>query len=807
MSAGRAFLVFALSIPAFASGTATPPPPAPPGADFSILPPTAVFRPTNGDGKPHQVELRLLTDKAWAAPGDTFRLGLWLEQDDRWHTYWKVNAEVGQPTVIQWGLPPGATSTPYAYPVPQRFDLEGIVSYGYDDQVMFFTEVTVPANAQVGSTVLTAEAEWLTCEVQCIPGKGKVELPFEVKAGPAPPTSFVPLFEHFAAQHPRDPQAVADKVQITGKLEPAAGVKPDAPWTATFEVLSPSGAAFAPHAPLGADPWPTLVPYFDKDVNFLESTTITPRPDGGLTLVLKGTSYGVENPTTMQVGGLFQLDVGGSPVRVEYTIPMPWDPSVVGSATAVAEVAPATLPEGAVATVDDATCASMKAGVGNTPASTQQDGGVLTTLLMLGMAFLGGLILNVMPCVLPVLTLKVYGLVEQKTDSPRDRIVEGLAYTAGIVVSFLALAGALIGLQAATGQSAGWGFMFQYPIYVGVLAAIVFGFGLSLLGVFEIPVIGGNTAGQAGYKEGVLGYFMTGVFATLLATPCTAPFLGTAMGFAFSQPPWLIAVFFAMAGLGLASPFLVIAFIPALYRLLPQPGAWMDTFKQVMGFTLIATTIWLVTVIAGQVSQSALLGYVSFLGVVGFAAWIFGHFGGLAETWLRQALALGAATAVTALGVWMFVDLPMFLGMVEVQGEVADVEDDGHGIPWKNFDETRMASVLGRYRAGQSDPMFAGKPIFIDFTADWCLTCKANEKTVIETQVVENAIRDGGVVALKGDWTRRDEFIGSWLNCYQTAGVPYYLVLPADPSRPAIPLGETIDTQEIVDAIARAKAM
>jgi len=802
-----AFVLTLLPGMAHAAGSATPPPPAPPQVDWSDLPDSARFRPMNKPDEPHQVELRLITDRTAAAPGETFRLGLWLEQDEGWHTYWRYNNDVGLPTLIDWSVPQGATTTDYVYPVPQRFDLEGIVSYGYDDQVLLFTQVTLPDDLPEGPITLAAEASWLTCEVQCIPGQGRVELPFTVGSG-GEPSVYAPLFDHFEAQHPLTADEAGELVRISSSFEPEGGFTPDGTWTATFTVSPVGDAVLGAHEPLGDDSWPTLVPQADKDMLWLEPVTVQAQDDGSLQITLTGESFAVDEPRPIPLGGLFQLKVGDQWVRTEATVEGTW---AAGSGAAPAQ-APSDDGDGAEAAlaatgdplVDDPTCSTMKAGLGNAPAE-ESGGGVLNMLLMLGFAFLGGLILNIMPCVLPVLTLKIYGLVEQKTDSTKDRITEGVAYTAGIVFSFLALAGVLIGLQAATGMQAGWGFMMQNPTYVGVLGVIVFAFGLSMVGVFEIPVIGGNAASQASYKEGIAGYFFTGVFAVLLATPCSAPFLGPAMGFAFSQPPALLALFMVMVGLGLASPFLLVAFVPAFYKIMPQPGPWMDTFKQIMGFTLFATAVWLIYVLAGQVSQDALLGYLAFFVFVGLGAWVFGHFGGLAASMGRQLGALGAAIAVMLVGGYLFVDAPMFLGLSD-EGVVAkkDVETDD-GIPWRILTQERSAHLLARYREGQDDGEFAGKAVFIDFTADWCLSCKANEKTFIDTQVVEDAMRDLDVVAVKADWTRRDDMIGSWLSCYETAGVPYYLVLPADPQKPAIQIGETLtSTDDLVQAFREA---
>jgi len=802
MTAARVLLLTLLcwvTTGALAAGSATPPPPAPPAVDFSGLPTSATHRGTNGDGKPHQVELRLFADHDAARPGDTVRLGLWLAQDEGWHTYWKFNPDVGQPTDITWGLPAGATASPYAYPVPQRFELEEIVSYGYDAQAFFFTSFQIPPDAAPGPTPLSASATWLTCEVNCIPGEGSVSTEIQVLEADAPapaPNAFAPVFEHFAAQHPLDPAVVAELVTIEGDLEPATGIRPDSTFTVTFTVRPAPGRTLGPHEPIGEDPWPTLIHLNSKEALWVESTTFAPQDDGSLRVTLKGEAYEVPVPIPIEIGGLWQIQVDGTPIRTEFTIPMPWDPQVTEAATAAA--AADALPVEGSPFLDDATCAAVIHGVdAAATARGDGDGGLGTVALMLLAAFAGGLLLNIMPCVLPVITLKLYGLVEQRTDSTGQRVVEGLSYTAGILASFAALAAAVIVAQVSFGQSIGWGFQFQSPTYVAVLAAIVFAFGLSLFGVFEIPALGANQAAQASYKEGPAGYFLTGIFATLLATPCSAPFLGSAMGFAFSQPPAMIVVFFLVAGFGLAFPFLVIALIPGLYRILPQPGPWMETFKQVMGFTLVATTLWLVSVLAAQVSLDAMLGFVFFLGVVGLASWIYGHFGGLAAALPRQLGALAAATLTLIGGVWLFVDL------TPEARALSDAEGDGK-IPWQLLTEPRMASVLARYRTDQADGLYEGRSLFLDFTAEWCLTCKVNEKTIIETQAVADLFRETRTVPLKGDWTNYDPNITSWLGCFKRAGVPFYVVLPPDPAQPAIPLGEALTYGTIKAALEQA---
>ncbi|RME25583.1 MAG: thiol:disulfide interchange protein, partial [Deltaproteobacteria bacterium] len=434
---------------------------------------------------------------------------------------------------------------------------------------------------------------------------------------------------------------------------------------------------------------------------------------------------------------------------------------------------------------------------GATPPPTPDDRSLLA---MLGLAFLGGVLLNVMPCVLPVLTLKLYSLVEQADIRARDRRIAGLAYTGGILVSFLALALVVVLLKQSFDLSVGWGFQFQYPGYVIALGTIVFVFALNLFGVFEIPVFGATKMSEASDREGVLGYFLTGAFATLLATPCSAPFLGTGMGFAFTLPAWGIILFFLVAGLGLAFPFLVIAFVPALFRLMPRPGAWMDTAKQFLGFTLVATTIWLADVVAGQTGREGGTGFLIFLAAVALGAWIFGRFGGVTASGRRQALALAVAVAIAA-----FTGRKVLKTTLAVPEEcdtpvmaAADIERDGgldfsDGIPWQPFSEEQVEALRGT-------------PMFIDFTADWCLTCKVNEKNVLETEKVRSAMAEYGVVPLKADWTTRDETITRWLQRYGKAGVPFYLVIPADPEQRPIPLPEVITPDTVVDALRRARS-
>lgn len=758
-------LTVAFSQHGFAAGTATAKPAAPPTVNFSTLSESASLRPDNSNGEPHQAHARLLSDKDSVAPGETFRVGLHLAQDTNWHTYWKSPGDIGLPTYIEWSLPDGATNTEYSFPIPQRFEHEGIVSFGYEDEVLFFTEVTLPLDQAAGVLTIGAKADWLVCEISCI--KGEVELTTEIRVGEDSVSLFASTFDHYALQHP---VPLTDTPVTVSSLFDVSGIKVDAPFKAAFKIAAKEGHTL--QIPTSDALWPTYTA-IAGDEWMINNTRVAPDSDGNLVVVVEAEAFAPDPlPENDQIGGLFQVQVDGQWYRFETVTRMPW----VG-------------PETVVQTDLNSNAFFLQAPADVAPNPAQQ--GSSSLLYMMLMALVGGLLLNIMPCVLPVLTMKLYGLVEQSEISAKDKKAAGLAYTAGILASFVALAIAVVIAQKTIG-GVGWGFQFQYPPYVATLATIVFAFGLSLFGVFEIPAFGEQAASDASAKEGPMGYFVTGVFATLVATPCSAPFLGTALGFAFAQPPMVIVAFFAVIGFGLALPFLLVSFVPTLFKLLPQPGQWMVTFKQLMGFTLMATTVWLVDVLGAQIGATNATAFLGFLTFVALGCWVFGNWGGLAETGKRQLTAFAAALLIIAFGAsrFLILDFPEEedCGVQAVQNTGLDFS---HEVPWQPFSNEAVASL-------------SGKPIFIDFTADWCLSCKVNEKTILETDKVRKAMATYGTIPLKADWTRRDEEIGAWLTKYGRAGVPFYLVIPADPNAPAISLGEVITPTSVINALKQA---
>jgi suppressor for copper-sensitivity B len=379
--------------------------------------------------------------------------------------------------------------------------------------------------------------------------------------------------------------------------------------------------------------------------------------------------------------------------------------------------------------------------------------------LILALALLGGLILNAMPCVLPVLSLKVFGLVKA-AGLGRGEVVKGaLATAAGILASFAGLALAAVGARAA-GSAVGWGIQFQRPGFVAFLAVVVVLFSLNLWGLFEIqlPWRLANAVGS-GTHEGVAGHFVSGLFATLMATPCSAPFLGTAVGFALAQPAGVIFAVFAAVGVGMSLPYLVLAVAPGAARLLPKPGAWMETLKTVMGFLLAAAAVWLFYVLAAQVSAERLAAIE--LALLAVALFV----------WMRARAARGPLGRAGALaGVVVAVAATLVLAVTA--GAAAPATGAGPGvtstaglIPWIPFDRARAEALAG-----------AGKLVFVDVTADWCFTCKANERLVLETDDTARLFADHGVVAMRADWTNRDDDIASFLADYGRYSIPFYLL-------------------------------
>lgn len=403
---------------------------------------------------------------------------------------------------------------------------------------------------------------------------------------------------------------------------------------------------------------------------------------------------------------------------------------------------------------------------------------------MLLFAFLGGLLLNLMPCVLPVLSLKILSFVKQSQESRGRAAALGIAYTLGVLASFWILVGVVIILRHA-GLEVGWGFQFQNPYFVSSMTAIVTVFSLNLFGVFELNLPGESGANLASLssREGLGGALLSGAFATVLATPCTAPFLGAAMGFAFTQPALILAAAFTAAGVGLALPYLILSLVPAARRFLPRPGMWMERLKQVFGFLLLATLLWLWFILGRSSGMEALLGVAAWNLVIAFTVWAASAAGGLRASATRRGVIRLIALVVIALSYLAILHPILASPLPHVAHQVED--------NWQPYTENKLADLRAE-----------GRIIFVDVTADWCLTCKVNEATVLETTRLQTAFTRYRVATLRADWTRQDASVSDFLKRFGRAGVPFYVIFPG--SAAPIILPEFLTAERVEDALAEA---
>lgn len=725
---------------------------------WAELPSSAVASGAPDEGDP-RVEAALLVDATQVKPGDTFRVGVRFRMDPGWHIYWKNPGDSGLETDVAWDTP-GSTVGALQWPYPHTFRTPDgfITTHGYDGEVLLFAQARAEQNA-TGQLQLSAAAEALVCEVHCIPAELMLTRTVPLGAETVRDAEAVRAFDAAQAKVPRPTADTGHTVQLA--LD-AKQLTAGQDFTGTLTVTGPGGA---PLPALEAD-------FFTPDrITGVASVALTQAGAGRFTL--KGKMEPDAPASEPRLAGVLRLGTAASGYQ-PLAVDVPMAPVVAAGGAVAAAPAVAKIPsvKDSIAAVKPVATPAAVAAPADAPV------GLGMALLF---AFLGGALLNLMPCVFPVLALKAYGFTRMVQQEQGRVGAHAAAYAGGIIGSMLLLAGAVLAVRAG-GASVGWGFQFQEPLFVAAVSAILVAFALNLFGVFNVGMDGTALAGKVDSSHGLMHSAGEGVLAVVLATPCSAPLLGTAVGFAFAAGPLTVLAVFTALGLGLALPFCVLVLVPGLAKKLPKPGAWMERFKQVLGFALLATTVWLVWVMGGLAGVDGMARLLAFLVAVGLGTWVYG------QSQLQEGGRRLASLAIAAL--------------VLVGSGVAALRFDGLAP------EARPSSMVAQTQpwdaAAVTAALEAGQPVFIDFTADWCLTCKFNERTVLAREEVRAAFTEHQVAFFVADWTRRDARITAKLAEHGRAGVPMYLVLsPGAPDKPEV-LPELLTADLVVDAVKRA---
>jgi thiol:disulfide interchange protein DsbD len=671
-----------------------------------------------GDGGPGPVKAQHLTAELVSlapslAPGGTLQVGLVLTLEEHWHVYWINAGDSGEPPKITWTLPDGITAGPMQFPIPSRLPLGPLMDFGYEDAVAFPVQLTAAQSLKPGPIHLDAKVDYLVCSQVCIPGKAHLGLNLTVDPAATAPAQPVGALGEALTLIPKPLPPTATATVTGGKSDLVLTLITGARIT---------DAEFYP---------------FDQDqIANAADQDIEPLPNGAR-LRIKRSEDLKTLPATLH--GVLKLSDTEA-----YDVTAPVTPG---------EIAPA--PSRAKPT-----------------ASTS----VVTTLTAIGLAFLGGIILNLMPCVFPVLFLKGLALLQSSGQQRKHLRSHGLVYTLGILVSFWLIVGVLLALRAG-GSHVGWGFQLQSPTFLVILAAGIFFFALSLAGLFDIGLSLTSVGGELAQKQGYTGSFFTGVLATVVATPCTAPLMGAAIGFALAQPAGITFAVFTALALGLAAPYLLLSFQPAWTRILPRPGAWMEVFKQITAVIFFATVIWL-TYVYGSLFTGSTSGSLGTVSGIASAHATYSPGQGIYQIALLLGCFLTLAIAGWVLGRWP--------------------------ARWPGTIAAILIAALAPYSQQSLDQARAsGHPVFIDFTAAWCLSCQVNERLVLKSADVQHQFSKNHVTLLRADWTQYDPEITKQLASVNRSGVPTYVIYPASPTAPPDVLPELLTKDIVLTALKK----
>lgn len=697
--------------------------------------------------KTEHVTAELVAERSAVQPGESLQIGLRLQHIPHWHTYWRNPGDSGLPTTIEWTLPRGARTGGIEWPAPQRLPIGPLVNYGYEGDLLLPMRFTAPVDASPGSTLtLRAKANWLVCNDVCIPESASLHLELPVVAAGTTPgsTAHLPRFERADAEQPVALRGWTARAQTAGQ-DVLLTLEPESAQAAALSAL-PAVEVF-PFVeqvlePARHEAWRTATGYAVK-LRLLDGMSLPDTLDGIAVL---------SDASTQPWGGLQRAAEFSAPVQ---------------------KVDAVAVPDGAVRL--------------DSPPATRQAPVALGSSANLGLwaalalAFVGGMVLNLMPCVFPVLSIKLLSLAQPSSGAstaPRLR-THAAAYTAGVVLSFLALAGALLALRAA-GSAVGWGFQLQDPGVVFVLALLFFLIGLNLIGAFEFAAFVPQRLAAWRSERPAADAFAAGVLAVVAATPCTAPFMGAALGFAVTQSPPVSLAVFAVLGLGMALPYALLVLLPGWRGRLPRPGAWMLRLKQVLAFPMFVTVVWLVWVLGQQAGIDGAAAALMALVGVAFVLWWAGL--PVAQRVAGRLASLAVLAGVLAWA-WPSATPPgaSASGSAVSPSNAADAA-------WQPYDEAEISRRLAE-----------GQPVFVDFTAAWCVSCQVNKRLVLHNNNTQAAFAKAKVALMRADWTHRDERITAALQRLGRNGVPVYLLLR--PGREPLLLPEVLTGGIVRDAL------
>ena len=674
--------------------------------------------------KTEHVEAELVSDKASAKPGTPVSVGLLLRMEPQWHTYWKNPGDSGLPTRVQWKLPPGWKAGELQWPYPQPLPVGPLMNFGYEDEVVLLAELTPPADAPAGNAVIGAKADWLVCKDICVPESGELEMTLPVaNADPAQNPRFLAHIDRARSMLPVAVSGWSSRAALTsGAL--------------VVQVTAPAGTEL-----------PAKVRFFPERENLIEPAAPQKVLRDGNTLRFEMKLADPPLKDVTSVTGVAVADAGWKGVDRRAK-------AIEVSAPVVASIAAAA-----------------------TTAGGADSGSAASLFVALAFALVGGVILNLMPCVFPVLGIKVMGFVEHAHGDGFAMRMQAIVYSAGVVLSFLVLAAIMLALRA-TGSQLGWGFQLQSPAVVAALAALFLVLALNLSGVFEWGAFAQSLTSQLTARGRYADAALSGVLATVVATPCTAPFMGAAVGYTLTQDASHALAVFAALGVGMAAPVLLLSAFPRMLRLLPRPGAWLDVFKQVLAFPLYATVAWLAWVLGAQAGNDAVFALLIGLVLVAMGAWMYGRY----EHW-HGAWRSGVAIVFAVLG------LVVAWPGAAPAGDSASAHGDEAG--WQPWSPEKVRELTA-----------AGHPVFVDFTAAWCVTCQVNKRIALYNDAVRREFGNRGVVTLKADWTRQDPRITRELSALGRNAVPVYALYAPGADAPRL-LPEVLTPSLVLEELAR----